>query len=88
MMLRGSHAVAVLLALLAFGLTACGEEHKESAAESAHEAAMEQRHQAAEKRCEAKGEIVAQGNDETTECVSLEQKQREINRGESERSGG
>jgi hypothetical protein len=75
--------VSVLI-LLALSLAGCGatEEHKESAAESAHEASIEQKQQAAEKRCKEKGEIIAQGNDETTECVSMEQKQHEIESGE------
>jgi hypothetical protein len=70
------------LAAFGFGLTGCssGEEHKESRAESAHEAAIEKQQQAAAKHCEAKGEVIAQGNDETTECVSDEQKQHEIER--------
>jgi hypothetical protein len=73
-----------LLATLAISiaLAGCGSsETHESAAESTHEAAMEKQHDAAEKRCDEKGEIIAQGNDETTECVSNEQKQHEIEKG-------
>jgi nitrous oxide reductase accessory protein NosL len=72
------------LALVAVALAGCGaaEERKESAAESTHEAAIEQKQQAAEEHCKDKGEIIAQGNDETTECVSNEQKQHEIESGE------
>jgi len=75
---------AVLLMVLALGLTGCGgaEEHSESAAESAHEAALEQKRDVAEKRCTEKGEIIAQGNIEATECVSDEQKEHEIESGE------
>jgi nitrous oxide reductase accessory protein NosL len=70
------------LALVVVALAGCGaaEEHKESVAESTHEAAVEQKQQAAEEHCKDKGEIIAQGNDETTECVSMEEKQHEIER--------
>ena len=78
-MRRSGGLVGVLIvAAMAVSGCASGEEHKESAAEMAHEAAMEKQHAAAEKRCQAKGEIIAQGSDETTYCVSQEQKQREI----------
>jgi hypothetical protein len=74
----------VTLAMLALTLAGCArnEEHHESAAESTHEVAIEQKEHAAESRCKEKGEIIAQGNDETTECVSSEQKEHEIESGE------
>jgi hypothetical protein len=81
-MLRPKVLTLLALALFGFGLTGCssGEEHKETPAEAAHEASLEKQQQAAAKHCESKGEIIAQGNDETTECVSDEQKQHEIER--------
>jgi hypothetical protein len=54
----------------------------ETEAGSASETAVELRHEVAERRCKAKGEEIAQGSDETTECVSPEQKEHEIERGE------
>jgi hypothetical protein len=74
---------ALLLTVVALGLTGCSaaEEPKESAAERTHEVALEQKEQAAEEHCKDKGKIIAQGNDETTECVSNEQKQHEIESG-------
>jgi hypothetical protein len=54
------------------------QERKTKSTAANSEAAIERRQAAAEKACDAKGEIVAQGNDETTECVSMEQKEHEI----------
>jgi hypothetical protein len=77
----GRYGVVILLAMLTLGLTGCGGESKESVSETPQEAATQQKHEAAEKRCEAKGEAVAQG-DGSTECVSQEEKQHEIEHGE------
>jgi hypothetical protein len=76
--MRWLPAIALTIALAG---CSSGGESTESAAESAHEAAMTKQHSAAEKHCDEKGEAIAQGNDETTECVSQEQKQHEIERG-------
>jgi hypothetical protein len=71
-----------LLVVLVLSVAGCasGEEHQESATESAHEASIEKREQVAEKHCEAEGQVLAQGNDETTQCVSNEQKEHEVER--------
>jgi hypothetical protein len=76
--------ILTLLALAAaLGVAGCSNgEPADSPAEKAHESQVEAKQDAAEKHCAAKGEIVAQGNDETTECVSMEEKQHEIERGE------
>src|ERR1700692_2815579 len=69
-----------LLVVLALGFVGCGSGEQEPT-ETPREAAIQQKRNAAEARCKEKGEIIAQGNDETTECVSGEQKEHEIERG-------
>jgi hypothetical protein len=68
-----------LLLVLALGLVSCGSGEQEPT-ETPREAAIQRQHKAAESHCKEKGEIIAQGNDETTECVSNEQKEHEIER--------